>query len=210
MSKDDKTQQLANADLFDDFTSRAQRVISLATQEAQSFNHERIASGHLLIGLIKEGTGIAATVLKEMNIDLHKVRLEMEKLAPSPAGMANVRVLPHSTHLETAIARARVWVKALGHNRVGTEHLLLGIVDDGNSGATQALMSLRVTPEEVRDKLLHFLVDLSDVEVRHLRTMIIPRHDVFEVTSNSDWSFISCKSDAAGILGDWRLKKENL
>ena len=113
--------------MFERLTDRARKVMALANQEAQRFNHEYIGTEHILLGLVKEGSGVGANVLKNLGIDLRKVRLEVEKLVKSGPEMVTMGKLPQTPRAKKVIEYAIEEARNLNHNYVGTEHLLLGL-----------------------------------------------------------------------------------
>ena len=102
--------------------------MALANQEAQRFNHEYIGTEHILLGLVKEGSGVGANVLKNLDIDLRKVRLEVEKLVKSGPDMVTMGKLPQTPRAKKVLEYAIEEARHLNHNYVGTEHLLLGLL----------------------------------------------------------------------------------
>src|SRR5207248_11587175 len=144
-------------DMFERFTDRARKVMALANQEAQRFNHEYIGTEHILLGLVKEGSGVGATVLKNLDIDLRKVRLEVEKLVKSGPDMVTMGKLPQTPRAKKVIEYAIAEARHLGHNYVGTEHLLLGLLREKDGVAAQVLMNLGLKLEEVREEVLNLL-----------------------------------------------------
>src|ERR1700733_10119929 len=114
--------------MYERFTDRARKVMQLANQEAQRFNHEYIGTEHLLLGLIKEGSGVAANVLHNLDIDLRKIRLEIEKIVQSGPDMVTMGKLPQTPRAKKAIEYAVQEAMGLDHNYVGTEHILLGLL----------------------------------------------------------------------------------
>jgi hypothetical protein len=143
--------------MYERFTDRARKVMQLANQEAQRFNHEYVGTEHILLGLIKEGSGVAANVLKNLDIDLRKVRQEVEKVVQSGPDMVTMGKLPQTPRarlaLSYAIEEARIW----DHNYVGTEHLLLGLVREQEGVAALVLMNLGLKLEDVREEVLNLL-----------------------------------------------------
>jgi ATP-dependent Clp protease ATP-binding subunit ClpC len=131
--------------------------MALANQEAQRFNHEYIGTEHILLGLVKEGSGVGATVLKNLDIDLRKVRLEVEKLVKSGPDMVTMGKLPQTPRAKKVIEYAIEEARNLGHNYVGTEHLLLGLLREKDGVAAQVLMNLGLKLEEVREEVLNLL-----------------------------------------------------
>ncbi len=143
-------------DRFDKFTDRARKVLTLAQDEAQRFNHNYIGTEHLLLGLVREGEGVAARVLENMNVELSKVRTAVEFIigrGDRPV-VGEVGLTPRAKRvIELAIDEAR----RLGHNYIGTEHLLLGLVREGEGIAAGVLESLGVNLDKVRHQVIHVL-----------------------------------------------------
>ena len=146
--------------MYERFTDRARKVMQLANQEAQRFNHEYIGTEHILLGLVKEGSGVAANVLKNLDIDLRKIRLEVEKIVQSGPDMAAVVLLgrrPLTARVKKAIEYSIEEARNLNHNYVGTEHLLLGLLREQEGVAAQVLMNLGLKLEDVREEVLNLL-----------------------------------------------------
>jgi ATP-dependent Clp protease ATP-binding subunit ClpC len=143
-------------DRFDKFTDRARKVLTLAQDEAQRFNHNYIGTEHLLLGLVREGEGVAARVLENMNVELPKVRTAVEFIigrGDRPV-VGEVGLTPRAKRvIELAIDEAR----RLGHNYIGTEHLLLGLVREGEGIAAGVLESLGVNLDKVRHEVIRVL-----------------------------------------------------
>ena len=155
--------------MFERFTDRARKVMALANQEAQRFNHEYIGTEHILLGLVKEGSGVGANVLKNLDVDLRKVRLEVEKLVKSGPDMVTMGKLPQTPRAKKVIEYAIEEARSLNHNYVGTEHLLLGLLREHEGVAAQVLMNLGLKLEEVRDEVLNLLgagVDPEEAAVK--------------------------------------------
>jgi ATP-dependent Clp protease ATP-binding subunit ClpC len=131
--------------------------MALANQEAQRFNHEYIGTEHILLGLVKEGSGVGANVLKNLDVDLRKVRLEVEKLVKSGPEMVTMGKLPQTPRAKKVIEYAIEEARNLNHNYVGTEHLLLGLLREHDGVAAQVLMNLGLKLEEVREEVLNLL-----------------------------------------------------
>jgi ATP-dependent Clp protease ATP-binding subunit ClpC len=144
-------------DMFERFTDRARKVMALANQEAQRFNHEYIGTEHILLGLVKEGSGVGANVLKNLDVDLRKVRMEVEKLVKSGPDMVTMGKLPQTPRAKKVIEYAIEEARNLNHNYVGTEHLLLGLLREHDGVAAQVLMNLNLKLEEVREEVLNLL-----------------------------------------------------
>ncbi len=143
--------------MFERFTDRARKVMALANQEAQRFNHEYIGTEHILLGLVKEGSGVGASVLRRMGVDLRKVRLEVEKLVKSGPDVVTMGKLPQTPRARKVLELANEEAKELNHNYVGTEHLLLGLLREPEGIASQVLKNLGLNLEEVREEVLNLL-----------------------------------------------------
>ncbi len=143
--------------MFERFTDRARKVMALANQEAQRFNHEYIGTEHILLGLVKEGSGVGANVLKNLEIDLRKVRLEVEKLVKPGPEMVTMGKLPQTPRAKKVIEYAIEEARNLNHNYVGTEHLLLGLLREHDGVAAQVLMNLGLKLDQVREEVLNLL-----------------------------------------------------
>ena len=143
--------------MFDRFTDRAKKVMSFARQEAQKFNHEYIGTEHILLGLVQEGSGVAANVLKNMTIDLEKIRHEVEKIVKTGPSMVTMGQLPFTPRAKKVLELSMEEASQLSHNYIGTEHLLLGLIKENEGIAAQVLMNLGVKLDEVREEVLEFL-----------------------------------------------------
>ncbi len=142
---------------YERFTDRARKVMQLANQEAQRFNHEYIGTEHILLGLVKEGSGVAANVLKNMDIDLRKIRQEVEKLVQSGPDLVTMGRLPQTPRAKKVIEYSMEEARSLNHNYVGTEHILLGLLREQEGVAAQVLMNLGLKLDEVRKEVLNLL-----------------------------------------------------
>jgi ATP-dependent Clp protease ATP-binding subunit ClpC len=143
--------------MFDRFTDRARKVMGLAKAEAQRLNHEYIGTEHILLGLVQEGSGVAANVLKQMNIDLKRIRNEIEKIVKGSPTMVTQGNLPFTPRAKKVLELAVEEASNLGHNYIGTEHLLLGLIKENEGIAARVLLNLGVKLEEVREEILEFL-----------------------------------------------------
>src|ERR1035437_2200086 len=136
------------------FTPRAQQVLALARKEADRLNHNFLGTEHLLLGLIKLGQGVAVNVLQSMGIDLETVRLEVEKQVGTGPDQKMIGNIPYTPRVKKVIALAQKEAKNLNHTYVGTEHLLLGLLREGDGVAAKVLRALDVDIEEARQKTL--------------------------------------------------------
>src|ERR1044072_3304781 len=141
--------------MYERFTDRARKVMQLANQEAQRFNHEYIGTEHVLLGLIKEGSGVAANVLKNLDVDLRKIRLEVEKLVQSGPDMVTMGKLPQTPRAKKVIEYSMEEARNLGHNYVGTEHILLGLLREQEGVAAQGPMNLGLELEDLGEEGLN-------------------------------------------------------
>lgn len=143
--------------MFNKFTERARKVILLAKQESKRFNHDYIGTEHILLGLLREGEGVAAAVLQSLGLSLDQIRLEVEKLVqPGPATVVSGD-LPFTPKAKKVMELAMDEARALGHNYIGTEHLLLGLMREGEGVASQVFLSLGLDLERVRDEVIKLL-----------------------------------------------------
>ena len=143
--------------MFDRFTDRARKVMGLARQEAQRFNHDYIGTEHVLLGLVQEGSGVAASVLKNLDIDLKKIRQEVEKLVSTGTTMVTMGQLPFTPRAKKVLELSLEEASNLGHTYIGTEHLLLGLIRESDGIAAQVLKNLKVKVEDVREEVLELL-----------------------------------------------------
>lgn len=143
--------------MFDRFTERARKVIILAKEEAKRFNHDYIGTEHILLGLIKEGESVAAAVLQNLGLSLDTIRLEIEKLVqfgPSTIVSGDIPFTPKAKRvIELAMDEAR----RMGHNYIGTEHLLLGLIKEGEGVASHVLMNVGLDLNKVRTEVIKLL-----------------------------------------------------
>ncbi|MCX7866417.1 MAG: ATP-dependent Clp protease ATP-binding subunit [Limisphaera sp.] len=139
------------------FTPRAQQVLALARKEADRFNHNFVGTEHLLLGLLKLGQGVAVNVLQRMGLDLESVRLEVEKLVGTGPDQKIMGTIPFTPRVKKVLALAQKEAKALNHTYVGTEHILLGLLREGDGVAARVLKSFDVDLEQTRQEILREL-----------------------------------------------------
>ena len=140
--------------IMNDFTPRAQQVLALARKEAERFNHNYVGTEHLLLGLIKLGQGVAVNVLQRMGLDLETVRMEVEKHVGSHPETNMIGNFPYTPRVKKVLALAAKEAKALNHSYVGTEHILLGLLREGEGVAARVLKSLEVDLARTRNEIL--------------------------------------------------------
>src|SRR4051812_27871901 len=151
------------AERFDKFTERARKVLQLAQEEAQRFNHNYIGTEHLLLGLVREGEGVAAKVLANLGVDLNKVRSAVEFIIGrgERTVTGDIGLTPRAKKvIELSVEEAR----RLNHNYIGTEHLLLGLVREGEGIAAGVLESLGVSLDKVRQQVMQVVSQSSSYQ----------------------------------------------
>ena len=139
---------------MNNFTPRAQQVLALARKEADRFNHNYVGTEHLLLGLIKLGQGVAVNVLHKLGLDLETVRIEVEKQVGSGPDTKMSGNIPYTPRVKKVLALAGKEAKALNHSYVGTEHILLGLLREGDGVAARVLKTLEVDIERTRNEVL--------------------------------------------------------
>jgi ATP-dependent Clp protease ATP-binding subunit ClpC len=147
---------MTDRDKFNKFTERARKVLSLAQEEAQRFKHNYIGTEHILLGLIREGEGVAAHVLRDLGVELQKVRSVVEFMIGrgDRIVLGEIGLTPRAKRvIELAVDEAR----RMNHSYIGTEHLLLGLLREGEGIAAEVLESLGVTLEKARKQTLWLL-----------------------------------------------------
>src|SRR5260221_6457640 len=139
---------------MNNFTPRAQQVLALARKEADRFNHNFVGTEHLLLGLIKLGQGVAVNVLQKLGLDLETVRMEVEKQVGTGPDQKMIGNIPYTPRVKKVLALAQKEAKALNHTYVGTEHILLGLLREGDGVAARVLKNLDVDIEQTRQEIL--------------------------------------------------------
>src|SRR6201747_141352 len=139
---------------MNNFTPRAQQVRALARKEADRFNHNYVGTEHLLLGLIKLGQGVAVNVLQKLGLDLETVRMEVEKQVGTGPDQKMIGNIPYTPRVKKVLALASKEAKNLNHTYVGTEHILLGLLREGDGVAAKVLKNLDVDIEQTRQEIL--------------------------------------------------------
>lgn len=142
---------------MNNFTPRAQQVLTLARREADRFNHNFVGTEHLLLGLIALGHGTAVNVLGKMGLDLENVRMEVEKQVGTGPDQKPVGNIPYTPRVKKVLALAAKEARSLNHTYVGTEHILLGVLSEGDGVAARVLKNLGVDIEVTRNHILREL-----------------------------------------------------
>ncbi len=143
--------------MFERFTDRARRAITLANQEAQRLKHDHIGTEHLLLGMVKEGSGMAAVVLREFKVELANLRQQVELLGHGPSKSPPAARLPQTDRFKRALSYAIEEATQLSHNYVGSEHLLLGLLRESEGTAAKVLSKLNLKLADVRAAVLNLL-----------------------------------------------------
>jgi ATP-dependent Clp protease ATP-binding subunit ClpC len=143
--------------MHDKFTERVRKVMYLAREEAARLQHDYIGTEHLLLGVIREGEGIAATVLNNLGLDLDAIRQAVESMVASTGGTLTIGEIPFTPRAKRVLELSVDEARQLGHNYVGTEHLLLGLIREGEGVAARVLLELGVDRKKVREETLKLL-----------------------------------------------------
>jgi ATP-dependent Clp protease ATP-binding subunit ClpA len=136
------------------FTPRAQQALGLARKEAERFNHNFVGTEHVLLGVIKLGQGVAVNVLQKIGLDLETVRSEVEKLVGTGPDQKMVGNIPYTPRVKRALSLAGKEAKALRHTYIGTEHILLGLLQEGDGVAARVLTNMKVDIKQIRQEVL--------------------------------------------------------
>jgi len=143
--------------MFDRFTERARKVLLLAREEAKGFNHDYIGTEHILLGLIKEGQGVASAVLQNLGLSLERIRLEIEKKVASGSDIEVMGEIEFTPRAKRVIELAMEEARRFGHNYIGTEHLLLGLLLEEEGVAANVLNSLGVSLSKIQKEIMQLL-----------------------------------------------------
>ena len=145
--------------MFERFTDRARKVMALANQEVQRLNHDYIGTEHILLGLVKEGSGVGASVLRNLGVDLRRARREVERLVKRGPELITMGKVPQTPRAKQVVEYAIEESRGLNHNYVGTEHLLLGLLREQDGVAAQVFANLGIPLEVARQEVLQVLVE---------------------------------------------------
>lgn len=187
--------------MMGNFTPRAQQVLALARKEADRFNHNYVGTEHLLLGLINLGQGVAVNVLQKMGLDLETVRLEVEKQVGTGPETKTVGNIPYTPRVKKVLALAGKEAKNLNHSYVGTEHILLGLLREGEGVAARVLKNLDVDIERTRNEVLKELdpkfVPNAEVEEETRKDSKTPALRLF----GRDLTELATKDDLDPVIG---------
>jgi ATP-dependent Clp protease ATP-binding subunit ClpA len=202
--------------MFEQFTERAKKVMSFSRQEASRLGSEFIGTEHILLGIVREGGGVGANVLKNLRIDLERVGKEVEKLLkPDPNARQLLGQLPFSPRAKRVIELAGEAASQLRHEVIGTEHLLLGLLKENEGIAAQVLINLGLKLADVRDMVLKVLGDDVDLQ-KESTSVAIPRitktelqgrstavEQVIQMEPHFDSSALTSQEKAEMIVSAW-------
>jgi ATP-dependent Clp protease ATP-binding subunit ClpC len=142
---------------MENFTPRAQRVLHLARKEAEQFNHNYVGTEHILLGLVALGNGVAVSALQSLGVDLQGLRMEVEKAVGTGADTKTAGNIPFTPRAKKVLALATSEARSLNHSYVGTEHILLGLLREGEGIAARVLENMGVDLEEAREEIMAML-----------------------------------------------------
>jgi len=202
--------------MFDRFTDRARKVMALANQQAERFKHQHVGTEHILLGLLKEASGVGATILRNLGVNMKELQSEVEKLHPSETLITvTTGKLPYTPQAKMVIEYAIEEAKQLNHNYAGTEHILLGIVRAREATAAEALMNLGLKLEDVRHAVLELLgveelrpsestvpltllIDPGDATAEELSALFVELSTLYRMIGGSgvDFTIVDAKEPA--------------
>jgi ATP-dependent Clp protease ATP-binding subunit ClpC len=204
--------------MYERFTDRARKVLDLAQQEARRLDHEYMGTEHLLLGLIREGSGVAANVLRNLDVSVCQAEKLVRKIIqPGPDSVRPDQRIPQSPRCKKALEHAIKEAELLGHRHVGTEHLLLGLLREGEGIAAQVLITCGCQLEEVRQETLALLGvrakrpstvacltvdDLSPAQQRELLELLL----VYQPSMVAAECAFDAPMDLWAALADWFSK----
>jgi len=178
-----------NEEAMHNFTPRAQQVLALARNEADALNHNFVGTEHLLLGLIRLGQGVAVNVLQKLGLELETVRLEVTKHVGKGPDQQIFGNIPYTPRVKKVLALAQKEAKALNHTYVGTEHILLGLLQEGDGVAARVLKNLDVDVEQTRQEVLKELdpnFPPGSVQPPQTKASPSPRPDVVDTSKRYD------------------------
>lgn len=183
--------------MYEKFTDRARKVMQLANQEAQRFNHEYIGTEHILLGLIKEGSGVAANVLKNLGVNLGRIRLEVEKLVRSGPDVVAMGKLPQTPRAKKVIEYSMEEAQDIGDNHVGTEHILLGLLREEEGVAAIVLLNLGLKVDKVRQEVFNLVGHTPD----RRKTDMSRQQNAFQI-SLAEWLVMLDALEGSLVIAD--------
>jgi ATP-dependent Clp protease ATP-binding subunit ClpC len=143
--------------MYKPLSERVRKVLQLANEEASRLGHEWVGTEHLLLGLVAEGNGVAANALKKLDVDLRKIRAKVEWIVQAASEAVAIERLPETPRARKAIEYSIEESRNLNHSNVGTGHLLLGLLRDGEGLPAQIFLNLNLNLEKLREEVLNLL-----------------------------------------------------
>jgi ATP-dependent Clp protease ATP-binding subunit ClpA len=201
------TRKVKELQVFDRFTDRARKIMGLARQEANRFNHEYIGTEHILLGLLLEGSGTASLALKSFNISSDGIKHEIEKIVQSGPSMVTTGQLPFTPRARKVLELSVEEAANLGHNYVGTEHLLLGLIHENEGVGAQVLMNFGLRLKDVRQRVLE-LLDPDQPPKKEEPGM--PAGKPFLSNKKKSWFFVFTLFNNEQTLSEFSLEKDAL
>ena len=156
-----KGNKMVTTAMFERFTEKAIKVVMLAQEEARRLGHNFVGTEQILLGLIGEGTGISAKVLKSMGVNLKEARVEVEKIIGRGSGFVAVEI-PFTPRAKRVLELSLEEARQLGHNYIGTEHLLLGLLREGEGVAARVLENLGADPAKIRTQVIRMVGESAE------------------------------------------------
>jgi ATP-dependent Clp protease ATP-binding subunit ClpA len=184
------------------FTPRAQQVLALARREADRFNHNFVGTEHLLLGLVALGQGTAVTALRRMGVDLNTVRAEVEKQVGTGPDQKMLGNIPYTPRVKKVLALAGKEAKALQHTYVGTEHILLGLLSEGDGVAARVLKQMDIEIGKVREQVLRELdpnVAKGSVQTITREDLKPPKEEIEEVDLTKRYD-VYCREQSQAVV----------
>jgi ATP-dependent Clp protease ATP-binding subunit ClpC len=143
--------------MFKRFTERARKVIILAREEAEKNQHEYLGTEHILVGILKDGGGVAVAVLQRLNVDLKQIRMELERHMPPNSNTLIIGDIPFTARAKKVLEYSVEEARSMGHSYIGTEHMLLGLMREKDGVAARVLMSINMHYSELREQTINLL-----------------------------------------------------
>jgi ATP-dependent Clp protease ATP-binding subunit ClpA len=191
--------------MYEKFTDKARKVMQLANQEAQRFNHEYIGTEHILLGLIEIGEGFSVAILARLEVNLHKLKLEIEKLVTSGPDMITMGRLPQTPRAKKVIELAMESARAAGRNYVTTGDLLLGLLNVEDAIVLPLLISFKVSPREVGERLAELTATSANAANEDSDVVPVPEPDISAKEQELTDRYTQALKIARDLLGQAQL-----
>ena len=159
--------------MFKRFTERARRIVILSREEAERYSHEYLGTEHLLLGVLKDGGGIAISVLNKMGVDIKTLKEKVEKSLPQSSSSLNIGDIPFTSRAKKVLEVSVEEARSLGHNYIGTEHILLGLIKEKDGQASKIFNSFGIYYPETRENILNVLKESVSTIPEENRTPVL-------------------------------------